>query len=52
MPALLQSTLVSGWMELSAARAVEANTKALPNAKIETTAFIAPVREMLRNTKV
>jgi hypothetical protein len=41
MPALLQSALVSGWLEVSAASTVEATTKALPKAKIEAIAFMA-----------
>jgi hypothetical protein len=46
MLALSHSNLVSGWLGASAANVIEATIKALPNAKIETIAFIAPVRKM------
>src|SRR6476659_5268183 len=46
MPALSQSALVSGWLDVSAANTVEATTKALPKAKIEAIAFIASLRKV------
>jgi hypothetical protein len=49
MAALLQSALVSGWLELSIAKAeaVEATTKALPKEKIEASPLIASLRKVL-----
>jgi len=46
IPALLQSALVSGWLEVSAANADEAKRRTLQRAKTEATVFIASLPEV------
>jgi hypothetical protein len=50
IPALLQSALVSGWLEVSAANADEAKRRTLPRAKTEATDFIASLPEVYSQT--